>query len=215
VNFILNNKLYNIFILGLLVLLGCNNISKKKESENIFKPQIDNTQFKKLLTFQDISFEIISIKDAGKTSITIKPSGLTIINRTETILIDGQIYRAEVEDLNNDGSPEVLIFTQSDGSGSYGNVIGYSVNNNKSMSQFYFPPIMENDKINKGYMGHDKFTISNNCLVQQFPIYNEGDSNVSPTGGMRQIEYELVNGEAGRIFEIKNITDSETHTNNN
>jgi len=44
-------------------------------------------------------------------------------------------------------------------------------------------------------------------LAQRFPIYKEGDTNANPTGGIRQIEYQLVDGEASRKFVIKNSTD--------
>ncbi|MDX2432339.1 MAG: hypothetical protein QNK35_15485, partial [Bacteroides sp.] len=115
---------------------------------------------------------------------------------------------AEIEDLNSDGFPELLIYTQSAGSGSYGDVIAYSVNNGKSVSQVYFPPISDNPEASKGYMGHDEFTIIETSLAHRFPIYKEGDTNADPTGGMRQIRYKLVDGEASRRFEIVKITDS-------
>ena len=77
-----------------------------------------------------------------------------------------------------------MFYTTSAGSGSYGNVIGYSVNAGKSISEIYFPPIAENPKANKGYMGHDEFAIVETSLVQRFKIYKEGDTNSKPTGNM-------------------------------
>lgn len=101
--------------------------------------------------------------------------------------IDGQVVNAEIEGLNSDGYPEVLVYTVSAGSGSYGNVIGFSVNNGKSISQIYFPDIMDNAEASKGYMGHDEFTIIETTLVQIFGTYNEADANAIPTGNYRQI----------------------------
>ena len=135
------------------------------------------------------------------------PFGLENDNSSYDMKIDGDIINAEVEDLNSDGSPEVLVFTQSEGSGSYGNVVGYSVNNRKSMSQFYFPPVSQNETISKGYMGHDEFSIVETYLVQRFPIYKDGDTNSNPTGGIRQITYELKDGEAMRTFKVKDVTE--------
>ena len=100
-----------------------------------------------------------------------------------------------------------MIYTISAGSGSYGNVIGYSVNNGKSISQIYFPEISENKEASSGYMGHDEFAIIETRLARRFPVYKDGDTNNNPTGGTRQIEYKLKNGEASRLFVIDKISE--------
>lgn len=161
--------------------------------------------FGRILSFQNMSFFIISVRKMGINKITVSPVGLQIDNRTATDSVAGSIVDAEIADLNQDGSPEVMIYTQSDGSGSYGNVIAYSVNNKKSMSMVWFPPVTENPTLSKGYMGHDEFRVVDNSLVQRFPIYNEGDTNANPSGGIRQITYKMVDGEASRRFEVKEI----------
>lgn len=185
--------------------------SYHKIDGDLDQTQIDKTIFKKHLTLQGIGFNISTKKNEVDTELTVAPYGLEIDNSAITQTIDGSVVDAEIEDLNSDGFPEVVIYTQSDGSGSYGNVIGYSVNNGKSISQIYFPPITDNKKLSEGYMGHDKFTIIETSLSQRFPIYKEGDSNANPTGGTRQINYKLVDGEASRKFEIKNSTDFNTN----
>lgn len=164
-----------------------------------------NTAFNKTLELQGIGFNITATRNNGMSEVTISPFGLEIDNRPVTHQMEGSITDAEIEDLNADGSPEVLIYSRSDGSGSYGNVLAYSVNNRKSMSDVYFAPVTGNPALSKGYMGHDEFRVVENYLVQRFPIYNEGDSNAKPTGGIRQITYKLVNGEASRRFEVKDI----------
>lgn len=75
------------------------------------------------------------------------------------------------------------------------------------MSQVTFHAVAENEKINQGYQGHDEFTLVEHYLSQRFPIYQDGDSNAKPSGKMRQIEYELKDGEASRQFVVKNITE--------
>ena len=121
--------------------------------------------------------------------------------------MDGQVVDAEIEDLNSDGFPEILIYTTSAGSGSYGNVIGYSVNNGKSISQIYFPEISENKEASSGYMGHDEFAIIETTLARRFPVYKDGDTNNNPTGGTRQIDYKLKDGETSRQFVIAKISE--------
>lgn len=169
--------------------------------------QIDASVFNKNLYLQNIGFNIKSYGSGSIQQLTIEPYGLSIDNRKETIEIDGRIVDAEIEDLNSDGFPEILIYTQSAGSGSYGNVIGYSVNNGKSMSRISFNNVSNNKEANDGYMGHDQFKIIETSLVQRFPIYLEGDTNSNPTGKIRQVQYTLKDGEASRIFVIQKITE--------
>lgn len=74
----------------------------------------------------------------------------------------------------------------------YGKLIGYYVNDGKSVSQVHLPEISGNKEVDIGYMGHDEMAIVENSFCQRFPIYKDGDSNANPTGGMRQIQYKLV-----------------------
>jgi hypothetical protein len=229
-----NDSTYNTFVEGTEVLVAIKNniltIKTKIPEENgvlafycsgganisgnytkieglLDQAQIDKTAFSKVLRLQGIGFNISSIKTNESNTVTIQPFGLELVNNPETVDIEGQVVNSEIEDLNSDGFPEILVFTTSDGSGSYGNVVGYSVNNGKSMSQIYFPPTAENKQINKGYMGHDEFAIVETSLVQRFPIYNENDTNANPSGGTRQVQYKLQDGEAMRKFEVQSITE--------
>jgi hypothetical protein len=178
----------------------------KKINEPIDQNQIDKTKFNRVLNLQDVGFNVSSIEKDGKNTLSIFTFGLKEREYNETFNIDGEeVINAEVEDLNSDGSPELFVFTQSVGSGSYGNVYAFSVNNKKSMSEVYFQPSAENSEINKGYMGHDEFSLVENTLGQRFPIYKEGDTNAEPTGGTRQVSYRLVEGEAMKKLEVDKI----------
>lgn len=154
-----------------------------KEDMNITKQEVSEESFNKELTYpgSKISFMVSTKGD----SLIIQPSGLSVSNETLYHDITGYtIVNAEIGDLNVDSYPEVFIYLTSDGSGSYGKLIGYS----------------ENNEVNKGYMGHDEMAIVENTFCQRFPVYKEGDSNANPTGGTRQIQYKLVDGESGRIL---------------
>ncbi|UPZ34732.1 hypothetical protein MUB18_11485 [Sphingobacterium sp. PCS056] len=180
----------------------------KKNAEALDPTQIDKTSYQKTLSLQGITFYIQSIKKAGKEQLSITPAGLSVDNKMLNHDITGEtIINAEIEDMNQDGYPELLIYTQSHGSGSYGNVIAYSVNNGKSISQIFFPPVSENSKINQGYQGHDEFAMVETSLAQRFPIYKDGDTNAKPTGKTRQIEYELKDGEASRKLVVKKVSE--------
>lgn len=164
--------------------------------------QMDKREYNKVLSLQGISFDVTAMGN----ELTIQPNGLTIDNTEMSHDIAGYtVTNAEIGDLNVDGYPEVLIYLTSEGSGSYGSVIGYSVNNGKSMSQIFFPNLTDNPEANKGYMGHDEFAIVELSFCQRFPIYKENDTNAKPTGGTRQIQYKLKDGEACRQFVIDKI----------
>lgn len=213
------NQLKTILItlVGVLTIIAC-----KNEQDKINKEQIENNEgssienptqekqkivFQKTLSLQNITFDIIAKGEGSIGKLTIQPKGLEIDNQIIEVELDGQVANAEIEDLNLDGFPEILIYTMSAGSGSYGNVIGYSVNNGKSLSQIYFPDISENKEASSGYMGHDEFTILETSLVRKFPIYKDGDTNENPTGGTRQIEYKLKDGETSRLFVLDKISE--------
>lgn len=161
-----------------------------KEDMNITKQEVSEEGFNKELTYpgSKISFMVSTKGD----SLIIQPSGLSVSNETLYHDITGYtIVNAEIGDLNVDSYPEVFIYLTSDGSGSYGKLIGYS----------------ENNEVNKGYMGHDEMAIVENTFCQRFPVYKEGDSNANPTGGTRQIQYKLVDGESGRILKIDKVVE--------
>ena len=101
-----------------------------------------------------------------------------------------------VADIDANGFDEIYIITTSAGSGSYGNVLGFASNRDRSLSMINFPDIQHNKELFEGYMGHDSFTIENNKLVRTFPVYNGEDTNQNPTGGNRKLIYGLFPGEA-------------------
>jgi len=121
--------------------------------------------------------------------------------------IDGRVTGTEVADLNNDGSPEIYVYVTSAGSGSYASLVAYAVNDKKSLSPIYLPPLGDNPDLSKGYMGHDQLRTAEGGLVQRFPLYRDGDSNAKPTGGTRQIQYKLVPGEGGWKFKADRVTE--------
>jgi len=111
-----------------------------------------------------------------------------------------------VADLDGNGFDEIYIITTSAGSGSYGTVLGFASNKDKSLSRIHFPDQEENENF-EGYMGHDTFKIEDQKLVRIFPVYREGDTNKNPTGGKRKLVYGLYPGEA--MWQLK-IEKSET-----
>ena len=138
----------------------------------------------------------------GQSLSTIKISTKDFThNHTETYENVDPILDVFIADLDGNGFDEIYIVTTSQGSGSYGNVMGFASNNDKSLSMIYFPDMQKEDDMFKGYMGHDVFTIEGQKLVRTFPLYNEGDTNQKPTGGKRKLIYYLYPGEA--MWQLK------------
>ncbi|KAB1071901.1 hypothetical protein F6U93_00215 [Tamlana haliotis] len=166
-----------------------------KLNEALDASQIDKTLYSKVLMIQDVGFNISAVDKNGQTELTVNAFGLKENHgNPQVVTFKGNVVDAQVEDLDTDGSPEVIVFTESNG---HGNVLAFSTLKKNSIIPIYFPAVSENAKINEGYKGQDEFTLVETTLGQRFPVSN----------GTRQVSYKLVNGEAGKNFEVTNVTD--------
>lgn len=152
------------------------------------------------LTQQGVTVEIDSTNASSINPVNINAkTGEGIIGSIKAEA-EGTVINAEIADLNSDGYPEIYIYVTSAGSGSYGSLISYASNRNKSLSEIYLPSLEDDTEASRGYMGHDKFAVGEGAFIRLFPIYREGDTNAKPSGGTRQIQYKLVPGEAGWVL---------------
>ena len=117
--------------------------------------------------------------------------------------VDGQVIGAEVADLNSDSQPEIYVYVQGAGSGSYGQLVAYSASRGQNLLPIYLQELSGAPA--KGYRGHDAFSVVEGCLVRRFPIDRPTDSNAKATGGLRQICYKLRNGEASWILRPTSV----------
>ncbi|UVK89186.1 hypothetical protein LOY52_03730 [Pseudomonas sp. B21-051] len=163
--------------------------------------------FDQTLELHGIAFHVSTEQVDGKPTLHIAPKGLEIDNTVIIKALSGEVVRAEVADLNNDGSPELYVFTRSPGRGMPGELIAYSANKKKSLSEIYLPPVSDNPKTAEGYQGEDSFSVVENTLVQRFPVYDSADAGAGRTGKMRQVQYTLVAGEAGWILREDKVTE--------
>ena len=168
-----------------------------KLDEELDKSQIDKTGYSKYLVYNNIIF---SIEENGGVVI-VTPSGIEATN-IETYPVSGEIINAEVDDLNNDTFPELLIYTKS-GVDKIGEVIGYSVNDGKSVSMINISKISEITEVNQGYQGHDEFAMVEGTFIQRFPIYENNQTN----GKTRQIQYKLEDSEGTKQLVIDKFMD--------
>ena len=171
----------------------------------------DDTQPSSIREYKTKSGKTIIISEThpvgqSLSSITISTKDFEH-NYPETYENLDPISEVFVADLDGNGFDEIYIVTTSQGSGSYGNIIGFASNKDKSISMIHFPEIEKEDERFQGYMGHDIFMIEDQKLVRIFPFYNENDTNQNPTGGKRKLIYGLYSGEA--MWQLK-IEKSET-----
>lgn len=157
--------------------------------------------FTQTLSLQGITFKVSCPNMGSLNQVTIAPSGLSGDNSPIKEEVDGVVTGAEMADLNSDGYPELYIFTQSAGSGSYGAVTAYASNKKKSIGPVTFPDLADNAKAFAGYTGHDEFAVVEGRLVRRFPVDPKKNSGKS----MRQIQYRLESGEASWILRVDRI----------
>ncbi len=156
-------------------------------------------------SLQGVDFEVQSLNEGSINEVQISTTQTLGVGSQVTVEAMGTVVGADVGDLDADGHPEVYVFVNSAGSGSYGQLIAYASNKGKSITPVHLPDLPP--ALAKGYMGHDEFMIGENRLLRRFPIYKEGNVNAEPTGGMRQIQYRLIPGEAGWLLETDRTFD--------
>ncbi len=157
--------------------------------------------FEKSETLQGITFKASSPNSLPNT-LTITPSGLEGDNTPINLEVAGLVKGMEVGDLNADGSPEIYIYLTA--ANKHGQVIAYSANKKKSLSQISLPELGE---LAKGYRGGDEFAVLEGILGRRFPIYPVDASKTEPTGKLRQIQYKLHAGEAGWLLKVDKVTE--------
>lgn len=170
-------------------------------------PVTDAAAFSREFDMHGVHFAVEATSSGSLNTLTITPSGLSEVNEVIIREIEGTVTDAEIADINVDGSPEIYVWVNSAGSGSYAAPVAYSANDRKSLSEIYFPPIAEDPLNGKGYMGHDEFAVVENTVVQRFPIYDEGDSNAKPSGKTRQLQYKLAQGEASWVMKLDQVVE--------
>lgn len=146
--------------------------------------------------WQGVGFRVASANSGAINEVRITPRGLSIDNTPIVRSVEGQIVRAEVADINSDGSPEIYIYIASADASAHGSLVAYSVNRRKSLSDIHLPSEPQALSRANGYRGHDEFAVVENTLVRRFPLYKDADADGAPTGGMRQFQYKLTKGEA-------------------
>jgi hypothetical protein len=177
---------------------------------NLDPSQVDPRIFQQMLSWENTFYEIETRADGHWMVLIVTPYGLTIDNTPATVRFKGTVNKTEIVDLNGDSYPEILIFTQAPSAGKHGNMIGFSINNGKSMSRISFPDVRQDEQAREGFRGEDSFEIEDGLLVRYFPVYQRIDGQWRPTGTTRRLQYRFLDGEASREFVLTHISDNKT-----
>ena len=148
--------------------------------------------FSRALSLQGVTFKVTCPNAGTMNKATFSAKG-SKIDATVTKEVDGTVVDAQVEDLDGNGSPELVVFVTSGGSGSYGSVLVYRAGP-KGLVAIAFPELATGSKEMQGYMGHDTFAVVEGRIVRRFPVYASGDANAKPTGKTRQLQYKMQGG---------------------
>ncbi|HVS97500.1 MAG TPA: hypothetical protein VHE54_13495 [Puia sp.] len=136
-------------------------------------------------------------KDIAQNQLSIRPIGFeSPANENMNFPVRGRIAKAMVDDLNQDGVADLILFIYSDSAAIHGTVLAFISDGTKSIVPAGLPDVALDGKLNTGYKGHDHFSMLEGTLLQRFPIFKPADKD-TPTGGSRVIQYQLSKVEGG------------------
>ena len=139
-------------------------------------------------------------KSPEKNPITIYPVGFESEARDFSFELKGVLIGAEVDDLNKDGFPELLLYVASVDSLNKSSVIAISSQENKSVAPIVFPDILDDPRLRDGYRGSDKYMLLEGVLMRTYPLYEKDANGVQqPTSKMRRLMYRVGPGEQGTL----------------
>jgi len=162
--------------------------------------------FSRSLSLQGVTYSVEAKGEGSMQQLTVQARRNGKPFATVREEIEGRVIGAEVDDLNGDGQPDLFVYVESAGSGSFGTVRAWTSTKAGSLLPIHMQEM--GAKESSGYMGHDKYAVVETRLVRRFPVYRPGDINARPSGGTRQVSYKLVPGEA--MWQLRPV-DSTTY----
>ncbi len=147
-------------------------------------------------------------KNLEKNPLSIRPIGFENTARDIDLMMKGRITKAEIDDFNNDGFPDLVVYVFSGEKREMGSVFAIASSENKTYLPIVFPDIRDDDKLHEGYRGYDDFSLLEGTLMRRFPIYKKDDTSDKPTGGKRVIQYQAIPGDRGALkFKVMHTYD--------
>jgi len=156
---------------------------------------IENTyeEIKSVIVNTDLVYDVIGHGQSASEG------GITVLRRAKGSKIDtlltaprnGAFQSAFITRLDPQNDHELIIVNQSAGSGSYAELMAYTIDKTGKPNKVKVLPPADKELV--GYMGKDSVYTDGKLLWRQFPIFKEGDANCCPSGGLRVLKYTLQN----------------------
>jgi len=105
------------------------------------------------------------------------------------------VVSTEIDDLNNDGFPDIIIFVM-DAKDKL-SLFSVGSRDNERIEPIYFPDITNDMQLSKGYRGQDEYKLVEGVLFRKFPIFESDTTIKTPTNKVRQIMYRVITGDQG------------------
>ncbi|RBL91294.1 hypothetical protein DF182_01330 [Chitinophaga flava] len=187
----------------MILAAACGGGNKKKNQENKMQHAMPEKKitFSMDTTFHEYHFSIFTRGDATMRNLYVGIGSVKDTTRADTVVekdIKGTIANVTVADLDNDGKPEVYVFTTSSGTDQYGKVYGLAILGRRAVE-------INTDAIDslaeKDYRGRDSFYVSGKELVRTFPAFR-GDEEVElKSDSIRMVRYKLI--KSGNTYVLK------------
>lgn len=142
----------------------------------------------KSVRYNIYTFTVAATDSGAVRDVQIKAYRGELLLTNFRISVDGAVAGVEVADLDNNRFPELYVYSNSDGSGSFGRVYGWQFLPERKVD---ITPVNWRLTTVNGYMGHDSLWVEQRILCRKYPVYRPGDANAEPTGGVRMMRYQL------------------------
>lgn len=142
-------------------------------------------------------------RSVEKNAISIRPIGFKSEGRDITLDLKGKVAASEIEDLNNDGFPDLVVYvTEKSGNA---NLFSIASKENETIEPIILPDITNDMQMSKGYRGGDEYKLVEGILFRKFPVYESDTTIKTPTNKVRQILYRVVRGDQPGIWKFKSF----------
>jgi hypothetical protein len=191
------------FLATLILLYSCNNQEQKKEPIAI-KNELPKPfkSMEKIEVRPGLIFDIINWgrgADSLSNVLILQSDSLRNSASAFQIELDGKWIETFNTDMDNDGNPEIIIFSKANKKYNPAEMYCVEYNRNEPL-RIRFPDL--SNKTSKQYKGNDKFYVKGGKLMREFDVYeNIEDPNAKPID-RKIIQYSLKSNNFD-ITEIK------------
>ncbi len=172
------------FLLFLSLLLSIGVMAQKN-------PKYDST-----LKIGKVGYRVVCMNRSKERNVlNVRPVGFKAEVREVNLELKGRVSGAEIDDLNNDGFPDLVIYILDASNKTV--IFSISSKENEMLEPIFFPDITNDMVMSKGYRGGDEYKLVEGVLFRKFPIYEADTAIHEPTKKVRQIMYRVIKGDRG------------------